>query len=167
MLPSVKEEIKIDLKGHEFNFRRITWKESLLSIKKTSKLEVMAAALVSVAGTKVGYDDAHKILKSLPLPIQDRLYIIYLGYQDDRRLMSATIPWSAPEAVDFKAELDKEEAEKDEMLSDVEENFAKQFGKQALKDEQELSREIIRNSGYKGAVLKDKSEFNDDGWNDE
>jgi hypothetical protein len=167
MLPPVKEEIPIELKGYKFIFRRMTWKESLSNTKKFSKLEVMATALHSVAGTPMNYEDAFKVLKSLPIPIQERLYIIYMGSQDDRRLLTAPIPWSAPEAVEFKAELEREEAQKDEMLSDVEESFAKQFGKQALKDEMELSREIIRNSGYKGAVLKEKSELNNDGWSDE
>lgn len=166
MLPKVKETVEVTLKSYSFKFRRLTWRDTFSS-KKTSKVEVLAQALISVADTPTDYEGALKILRSLPIPIQDRVYVIYIGSQDERRLLTSLPPWSAPEAIEYKETLDKEEAQLDSMISESEEAFANQYGRQALDEERELSREIIKNSGYKGAILKEKSEFEDDGWYDE
>ena len=162
MLPNVKDTIEVSLKGYLFKFKRLTWRETLAS-KYTTKQERLASALLSISGNPVNFEGALKVIKSLPIPIQDRVYIIYIGSQDERRLVTTTAPWSAPEAVDFKNAVDEElETE----MSESEASFAQQYGKQALEDEKELSREIIKNSGYKGAILKEKSDL-DDGWSDE
>ena len=157
MFPSVKDMIEVELKGFRFCFRRLTWRDTL-NEKRVTKFDLMASALESVSGKEVTYEEAHRILRSLPLPIQDRIYIIYIGSQDDRRIVSVMPPWSAPEAMEFKENLDREEGEKDRLLSEVEEDFKSKYGIEALEEEKVLSNQIIQNSGYKGAILRDKTE---------
>ena len=157
MFPSVKDMIEVELKGFRFCFRRLTWRDTLGEERRT-KLDLMASALESVSGKGVSFEEAYQIIRSLPIPIQDRVYIIYIGSQDDRRIVSVMPPWSAPEAMEFKENLDREEGEKDRLLSEVEEDFKSKYGIEALEEEKVLSNQIIQNSGYKGAILRDKTE---------
>lgn len=156
MLPPVKDIIEVDLKSHLFRFRRLTWKDVINQPR--SKAEVLATALTEVSGRSFDYDGSLRLITSLPIPIQERVYTIFVGSQDVRRMMSLEVPWSAPDAVEFSETLSKEDQAKDGLVDKASQAFSDRFGQEALDEERELSTAILKQSGYKGAILKTKAD---------
>lgn len=156
MLPSVKDIIEVDLGKHKFKFRRLTWKDSIGQPR--NREELLAAALTDVSGRNMGYQESLKLISGLPIPIQERLHVIYMGSQDERRLFTTPLTWSAPDAIDYQEMLNKEEAQKDKTADEASAAFASRYGQEALEEEQALSSKILKETGYKGAILKTKAE---------
>ena len=156
MIPQVKDIIEVDLGIHKFRFRRLTWKDSIG--KSRNREELLATALASVSGKVMTYPESLKLISGLPIPIQERVHVIYMGSQDERRLFTVPLTWSAPDALDYQEMLSKEEAEKDKSVDEASSAFAARYGQEALEEEQALSKKILKETGYKGAILKTKAE---------
>jgi len=156
MIPHVKDIIEVELGKHQFKFHRLTWKEAIGQPR--NREELLAAALSEVSGKIMTYEEAFKVIVSLPIPIQERLHMIYMGSQDARRLFTAPLTWSAPDAMDYKDMLDKEEKARDKVADDASANFASRYGQEALEEEQELSKKLLKQTGYKGVLLQTKAE---------
>ena len=156
MLPSVKDIIEVELGKHKFKFRRLTWRDTIGHPR--NREELLAAALVTVSSKNMGYHESLKLISGLPIPIQERLHVIYIGSQDERRLLTVSPTWSAPDAVDYQEMINKEEAQKDKDADEASAAFATRYGQEALEEEQALSNKILKQTGYKGAILKTKAE---------
>jgi hypothetical protein len=81
-----------------------------------------------------------------------------MGSQDGRRLFTSPLTWSAPDALDFRDMLDKEEAKNEKTADEASAAFASRYGQEALEEEQALSSRMLKETGYKGAILKTKAE---------
>ena len=150
--PTVKEVIEVDLKSHVFHFRRLTWRDSLR--KPRTRVEALATALLDVSGTALSHEDALRVITTLPIPIQERVYTIYIGSQDARRLAITEAPWSAPDAIEFQDQVNLEEAKKEDAVSEA---LVNRFGQDAIDEEQALSNKIVQQSGFRGAILQTKA----------
>lgn len=149
---SVKDIIEVKLLNHLFKFKRLTWEEYLSLGFQIDRKMVLCKALKEVSGKSVTLEDATKIITSIPTAISDRVYTIFIGSQDDRRKFTAPPLWQAPNAVEHVTRLQKEEVDKDKIISEVEKQLETKFGKEALEEEREINRRIVQNSGYKGAI---------------
>ena len=112
----------------------------------------LSCALVEVSGKPLSKEESQKVISALPIPIMERVYIIYIGSLDKRRLVTATSLWSAPTAADHNRALVEEEKQKNKLADEAEKQMESRFGKQAIEEEKALGREILKKSGYKGAI---------------
>jgi len=157
MLPPVKDVIELDLKGHLFKFKRLTWKDTINQPR--NRTELLAFTLQEVSGLPVDYQAGLKLIGQLPIPIQERIHTIFIGSQDPRRLFTINLPYAAPDALDYKEAMEKVEREEENLADEASTAFAQRYGQEALDQEKALTDKILDNSGYKGARLITKAEL--------
>jgi len=136
-MPQIKLEngiVSIEIGNRLFYFRRLTWLEE--DNISNRPLNILSKALIRVDTLDIK-EDSNKleIIKALPNPIRERIYIIYKSMiSEGRRSFTTSNIWVAP---DIRTTIDKiklEEDEQEEMIDN------------------EVDMEIFQKSGLKGAT---------------
>lgn len=161
-LPQVKNTVEMTILNHRFRFRRLRWHDMpavngwIDQHKMVDHLAVTAHALENISGRDVTPQEALTVLLSMPRSVQETIFKYYKGNLDPHRMFATTPLWKAPEAAEFKARIDEEESETDATMDEVEELLAQKFGRKALDEERELSRQIVEGTGYAGATKREE-----------
>ena len=151
--------IELKLAGHTFRFRRLSWREEVQFSQKhpdATRRDYAAAAMATVDGLPITYDQAKAVLLELPRPICDRVIIFYMGSLPGRRQFQVDLPYRAPEASAYTRQVG---AEDEELMSAEEEQLNRTFGAEEVAEAQALAREMVK--GTKAAGVS-RSILNDD-----
>ena len=149
--------------NHLFCLRRLRWQdmtpvnEWIVKHKMVDRLAITAHALYKISGRTVTPEEAVKVLTSIPRGALETVYKFYKGNLDPHRMFTTTTLWKAPEATEFRQRLDEEEGETDKVMDEVEEMLVQKFGYKAVEEEKELARQMVKGTGYRGAMRKEKS----------
>lgn len=159
--PPETSEVSLPLAGHKFTFRRLTWREEVIFSQKTGETgrqAYIANALTTVDGKTVQFDDAVKILRTLPRPIYERVVVFYLGSLPGRRLPLVTLPYQAPEAASYQRQVEDDDedlqAEEDRILE-------RTFGHDEVEEQKDLARRMVEGTNRAGvtrSLLEDEQE---------
>jgi hypothetical protein len=149
--------ITVPLANFEFKFRRLVWKEEFEMKTKglDEKCVYLATALVEVSGLKIkNFQDAYRLMTSLPTPILSRVLIVYKGMQPENQHFTTGNLYKAPDPIQFtrrrEAIRDDAETTSDALVKRMESTF----GKKELAEAAEIDRQIVRGSGHRGAIPK-------------
>ena len=153
MLPTpTPEHIPIQIAGHVFVFRRLTWRDEMAFHEMHTtrpKLSQLAYATLTVDDRPLRLEDADRLISSLPRPVRERLVVLYRGSLPDNRLPEAEVPYHAPEPKVVQAAVI---AETEDTESRAEELLEQRFGKEEANHARELAEAIARSSGMRGAT---------------
>jgi len=154
LIRPVKDFIEIKILSYTFKFKRLTWEDymSLAKDQEDFRRSILIKALVEVSGKIMAPSESTSVIDTLPKSMKEKVYKIFIGSQDERRKFSAPLLWEAPSAIDHLNSLGKEEEQRDKVIDGIEEQLEKKFGKEALEEERQLNQQILKKSGYKGAI---------------
>jgi len=158
--------IEVKLLNYIFQFRRLSWREefALKFGKEDPRKVTLATALDNVSGTKTNFEDAMRILSSIPPAVLERAYIIYRYKLPKARIFSTRHLYKAPEPLTVVRRVEEEEAQLEETVDTLHRRMESTFGKQELKEQRELEQVILKRSEHRGAVKKDPNENPLGGW---
>lgn len=162
MLPPVgKSEVEVTLAGHTFVFRRLSWREEVEFSQRTGatgRQAYIANALTTVDGKTLGFDDALKLLRTLPRPIYERVVVFYLGSLPTRRIPTALVPYAAPEAATYQRRVDEDD---EDLQSEEERMLERTFGKDEVEEQRDLAQRMVagtKAAGVTRSLLEDEQE---------
>ena len=161
-LPSVRNEVEVQVLNHTFKFRRLRWTDMsrvnhwIAQHKMHEKLAIPSFALQEVSGRSLTPEESFKLLIALPRPALDLLYKFYRGSMDPRRMFSAPPLYSAPDAITYSSKLLEEEEHMDEHIDEIEDFLTQKFGRKEVAEEMELGRKIVQGTGLAGAITKEE-----------
>jgi hypothetical protein len=159
--PPGNSEVLLTLAGHKFTFRRLTWREEIEFSQRTGesgRLVYVANAMTTVDGKRIQFEDALKLLKTLPTPIRERVGIFYLGSLPGRRLLTSDTPYTAPEAATYQRNV---EADDEDLQSEEERILERTFGRDEVEEQRELAQRMVagtKAAGVTRSLLKDGQE---------
>jgi hypothetical protein len=150
--------VEVKLLNYTFRFRNLSWREEF-SIHyppgKNPTRIFLATALEEVSGISVNRKEATKVMAPIPLPVLNRLYIIYRGLLPKTRKFETGSLYAAPEPSIYVKRVaeteDKIEQESDKVVREME----SKFGKKEVEEAAEIDRQIVAGSKYRGAVKID------------
>jgi hypothetical protein len=150
--PPGKSEVDLPLAGHKFTFRRLTWREEIEFSQRsgtTGRQAYIANALTTVDGKTLGYDDALKMLRTLPRPIYERVVVFYLGSLPGRRIPTTEIPYTAPEAATYQRNV---EADDEDLQSEEDRILERTFGKDEVEEQKDLAQRMVAGTKATGVT---------------
>jgi hypothetical protein len=148
--------VEVKLLNYKFRFRKIHWREETglnVSPGKSGVRPILIAALEEISGLKVSNStEAAKVINALPLPVVNRVFLIYKGsLPPNRKFETAALYKTPAPSIYFKrAAVDDDviDAATDRVMRKMEQDF----GKQELEEAAEIDRQILKGSKYRGAV---------------
>jgi hypothetical protein len=138
--------IEVKLLKYVFQFRRLSWREefALKFGKEDPRKVTLAAALDNVSGTKTTFEDAMRIFGTIPPAVMQRAYIIYRYKLPKARIFSTRHLYKAPEPLVVMRRVEEEETQQDQAADALHRQMENTFGREELKEQQNLEREIFR-----------------------
>jgi hypothetical protein len=151
--------VEVQLLKYKFRFRKLDWREevALQMPPKVHPLRViLAAVLVDVSGLPVSSpEEAMKIIRKLPIPVLNRVYMIYKDKLPKTRLFETVNLFQAPEPSLYIERVADDEAAAEPTVDEAVRRMEQQFGKQELAEAAAIDRKIVQGSKLRGAVRVD------------
>ena len=144
--------ITIEIAGHRFDFRRLTWRDEMrfhAMHQKHERLSQLSFAMVSVDSRPLRMQDAHRLVQSLPRPVRERLVILYRGSLPSNRLPEADLPKAAPEPRVIQATINEETEDAEQTDEDF---LERKFGRDEVRAATAQAQAIAQASNLQGAV---------------
>ena len=144
--------IGLNLKDHKFTFRRLTWREEVVFARKLVKprrIDYVAYAMANVDEKVVTYEQAILLLTNLPRPISERVVIYYLGSLPERRLVTLSSIYAAPDPVPSRQRV---EIEAEEGEDAAESALIAKFGRGEVVEAEAMGDKIAAGTGLVGAT---------------
>ena len=161
-IPTVKDEIEVQVLNHTFKFRRLRWQDMarvtqwVEQNKMQEKLAIPACGLYEVSGRALTPDEALKILITIPRPALELLYKFYKGSMDPHRMFDSPPLYNAPDARTYAQRVYDEEEGIDNAVDELEEFLNQKFGRKEVQEEMEMGRRIVEGTGLAGAITKEQ-----------
>jgi len=150
------DTVKIKLLKYAFGFKPLSWREEF-DIKYLPKQDrrrtQLAYALDEISGFKISSPaEAIKVMNAIPLSVISRVFILYRAAFPEPRIFSTVGLYKAPEPNKVVRKFEEVEEEREEIMDKVEREMEAKFGRKELLEQRERERELLRNSGLKGAT---------------
>lgn len=148
--------VDVQLLKYKFKFRKLTWREES-ALKIPAKVHpyrvVLATALVEVSGLSIGSpEEAMKVVGRLPLPVLNRVFMIYKGkLPEDRRFETVNL-YKAPEPANYVQRVMEDEEAMEPTVDEAVRRMETQFTRRELAEAAEVDRKIVQGSKLRGAV---------------
>ena len=114
---------------------------------------MLIAALEEVSGIKINsVAEAAKVINALPLPVVNRVFIIYKGLLPPTRKFETAALYKAPLPSIYVKRVVTDDDIIDEATDRVMRKMEQDFGRQELEEAAEVDRQIVKNSKLRGAV---------------
>src|SRR5271166_4912834 len=111
--------IEVKLLDYIFRFKRMPWKEEFaikFPKKKDQTRVYLAHALVEVSGLSIkSFEEATKVIDSLPTAISMRVFRIFKGQVPPNRKFSTAALYRAPEPANYNVLTEEVQTERDEL----------------------------------------------------
>jgi hypothetical protein len=125
--------VEVKLLKYKFTFRQLAWREEH-AIKfegKDARRVLLSSALHEISGLAVtSYKEAYRVIEALPVPILNRVFVMYKGGLPNSREFTTLNLYQAPSPRSYQEQLSREEAAKtlkvESKLDEVEANILKE-----------------------------------------
>ena len=154
--------ISLRLRGHEFVFRRLTWREEVAFARRVPnarRVDYVAYAMTTIDGKATSYEQALQVITNLPRPISERVVIFYLGSLPARRLMDPINIYVAPDPVPYRERVEIEEAEAEDA---AEKAMVAKFGHDEVAEANALASKMAQGTHFAGATPATTSDLEPD-----
>jgi hypothetical protein len=148
--------LEFPLQQFNLKFKSLSWREEFAidySKGKDSRRVLLAAALAEVSGLQIQtFEEAHRILETLPSTVIGRVFVMYKGSLPPPRVFKITPVYKAPEPSSYlNRVIEDEEKDSDkheQMMRDT------RFSSQELREAEEVDQKVMRASKMRGARRK-------------
>ena len=145
------DTVEVKLLNYKFTFRKLNWREEH-AIKfegRDARRVLLSSALQDISGLIVtSPTEAYRVIEALPMPILNRVFVMYKGGFPSNREFTTLNLYQAPSPRSYQEQLAREEAARalkvETQLNEVEANILKEARSEK--------------GGYRGAVkLQEKN----------
>jgi hypothetical protein len=105
--------VEVKLLKYKFTFRQLAWREEH-AIKfegKDARRVLLSSALHEISGLAVtSYEEAYRVIEALPVPILNRVFVMYKGGLPNNREFTTLNLYQAAKTLKVESKLDEVEA---------------------------------------------------------
>lgn len=150
--------VDIRLNRYQYRFRRLTYREEFgldhdpaLDARKL----VLAAAMTEVSGLPIASRaDATLILSTIPMPVLNRVWVLYRAAMEEDRFFSTTNLYRAPEPHELRQLHEGSEERRAKVVDRTMDALEQKFGKQEVAEAMVVERRLLEDARRRGSLTK-------------
>jgi hypothetical protein len=148
--------VDVRLNRYQYRFRKLTYREEFALDRKAGvdgQKTVLASALVEVSGLPIPSPaDALRILSTVPVPVLNRVWVLYRSGVAEDRFFSTTGLYRAPDPHQLNQIQEASDVERSRVVDHSLVAMEQKFGRQEVAETMVTERRLIEDARRRGAL---------------